>query len=172
MKEVSLELFLHVNGHPQVISTTPNETLREVFTRLNFLPNKEHFVFVGESDEAIHHPNNDDIHQPANIDLSIENLELHRQKHVHISAVHRVEVTVCFNGVSHNRRFSPATTIAVVTTWAKERFHVDPKDGADLILALKPSEEHPRIDQHLGDLLAPGSGELSFDLVREITPQG
>jgi hypothetical protein len=123
--------------------------------------------------DAIHLPNEDtDIHEPIDIDLSIESLALHKHRHVHISAAHRIEVLVYFNGIKHKRRFSPATTIATVTAWAKMRFHVDPKDGADLILALKPSEEHPRPDQHLGELTEQGSCELAFDLAREITPQG
>ncbi len=169
----SMELFLHGNGHPQIIHASLNETLREVFEKLNSVPHEELFVFVGESEEAIHQPNEDaDIHEPADINLSVESLALFEHRHVHISAAHRIEVTVYFNGGNHKRRFSPATTIATVTTWAKMRFHVDPKDGADLILAVKPSEEHPRLDQHLGELIEKGSCELAFDLVREITPQG
>lgn len=169
----SVELFLHSNKHPQVVSARLNETLRELLVRFNFLPDDERIVFIGEAEEAIHHPSEEsDVHEPVNIDSSIQSLELQKHKHVHISAVHRVEVTVFYNGGNHKRRFSPATTIATVTTWAKERFHVDPNAGADLILALKPSDEHPRQDQHLGELLEQGSCNLAFNLIREITPQG
>lgn len=169
----TVELFLHGNKHPQVVSARLDETLRDLLVRFNFLSVDEQIVFIGEAEEAIHHPTEEsDVHEPANIDSSIESLELHKHKHVHISEVHRVEVTIFYNGSNHKRRFSPAATIATVTTWAKERFHVDPNAGADLILALKPSDEHPRQDQHLGELLEQGSCDLAFNLVREITPQG
>ncbi len=172
MKEMSLELFLHGNGHPQVVPARLDETLREVLARYDALPGEGQFVFIGEADEAIHHPDADsDVHEPVNIDLTIEQLELHKHMHVHTRAVHRIEVTVYFNG-HHKRRFSPATTIATVTAWAKKRFQIDPSAGADLILSLRPNGKQPRPDEHLGELLTSGSCELEFDLVREITPQG
>jgi hypothetical protein len=40
------------------------------------------------------------------------------------------------------------------------------------VLALRPDGTHPRPEQHLGELLKPGSKSVEFDLVREVTPQG
>ena len=172
MKEATLELYLHGAGHPQVISARLNETLREVLERLNALPEEGQFVFIGESDEAIHNPEAEsDLHEPINIELTLEQLELHKHMHVHTHAIHRVEVEVYYNG-HKKRRFSPATTIETVTAWAKKKFNIDPSAGADLVLSLRPNNTQPRQDEHLGDLLVPGSCELVFDLVREITPQG
>lgn len=173
MNDASFEFFLHGKNQPQVIAANAGETLKEVLTRLDALPGEGQFVFVGEAEDAVHNPDAEaDGHEPANIDLSLEQLELRKLKHVHTRAVHRVQVTVHFNGAHHKRRFSPATTIATVTAWAKNRFHVDPSGGADLVLALLPSKEIPRADVHLGELLKPGTDTLEFDLVREITPQG
>lgn len=172
MKELTLELFLHGNGQPQVVPARMDETLRELLARHGAAPIDGQFVFVGEADEAVYHPDADsDCHEPANLDLSLEQLELHKLRHVHTKAVHRVEVTVYFNG-HHKHSFSPAATIATVTAWAKKRFNIDPSAGAELVLALKPSGTQPRPDEHLGELLAPGTCELIFDLVREVTPQG
>jgi hypothetical protein len=173
MKEMSLELFLHGKGRPQVVTGHSDETLREMLVRFEALPSDGQYVFVGEADEAIQNPDADsDFHKPADLDLSLDMLELDKYKHVHTRAVHRVEVMVYFNASHHKRRFSPATTIATVTAWAKERFHIDRSAGADLVLALRPSGKYPRQDEHLGELLEPGSRELAFDLVREVTPQG
>lgn len=172
MKEMSLELYLHGKGRPQVVAARLDETLMEVLTRSDALPGAGQFVFIGEVDEAIHHPEaDDDHHEPANLVLTLEQLEVSKHKHVHTRAVHRVEVTVFFNG-RYERRFSPATTIATVTAWAKKRFNIASSDGADLVLALRPTGQHPRPDEHLGELLQPGSHVLEFDLLREVTPQG
>jgi hypothetical protein len=173
MKTQSFEMFLHGKGDPQVITARLDETLREVLAKLDALPGDGQHVFIGEVDEAAQEPDADsDVHEPANLDLTLEQLGLQDHKHIHTRVVHRVEVTVYFNGIHHARRFSPATTIASVTAWAKTRFKIDPTGGADLVLALRPSGKQPRPDTHLGELLEPGSHALAFDLVREVTPQG
>lgn len=172
MKTMTLEIFLHGSGHPRAVTARLDETLKEVLARSDALPGDGQFVFIGESDDAIRHIDADaDVHESANIELTLEQLDLSKHKHVHTRAVHRVEVTVYFNG-HHKRSFSPAATIATVTAWAKERFHIDPSDGADLVLALRPSGKYPRPDEHLGELLEPGTCALEFDLARELTPQG
>jgi hypothetical protein len=113
----------------------------------------------------------EDAHDPVDIGMTLEQLGIGKYTHVHTRAHRRIAVTVYFNG-QKKHRFSPAATVAAVATWAKAKFHVDPASGGDLVLALKPSGVHPRPDQHLGELLRPGSHELEFDLVREVTPQG
>lgn len=173
MKEMTLDLFLHGAGQPQVVSARLDETLRELLKRLDALPDDGQFVFIGEAEDAVNHPESDsDDHNFCDMDLTVEQLELHKHKHIHTKAVHRVEVTVYFNGHHHRRSFSPATTVATGTVWAKKRFNIDPAAGAELVLVLKPSDKQPRPDEHLGELLEPDSCELKFDLVREVTPQG
>jgi hypothetical protein len=172
MKAESFEIFVHGSGRPQVTTARPDETLKEVLGRLEAFPLAGQFVFVGEAVDALQHLEAEaDAHEVANIELTLEQLELHKHKHVHVSTRHQVEVIVYFNG-QHKRRFSPATTVATVTTWAKKRAHIDPSDGTDLVLALRPNGKHPRPEEHLGELLVSGSHLLEFDLVREVTPQG
>jgi hypothetical protein len=171
--EVRLDLFLHGNSKPKAANGRPDEALRDVLERFDFMPGEEQFVFIGESEEAVHDPEAEsDVHEPVDIGLSLRQLDLGKHKHVHVSSAHRVVVKVNFNGVDHHRSFSPSTTVSTVTTWAKKRFQIDPSAGADLVLSLKPGNEHPRPDVHLGELLTPGSFDLVFDLVREVTPQG
>lgn len=54
--EVTLDLFLHGNGHPQIVPARPDETLRQFLARLDAVPNDEQYVFAGEAEEPIHHP--------------------------------------------------------------------------------------------------------------------
>lgn len=173
MNQNTLDLFLHGANRPLVVVASLDESLRDVLARADALPGDGQFVFVGERDEPHHRDEDDeDEHDPIDINLTIRQLDLHKHKHVHTRAVRRVEVTVYFNGKPVERKFSPAATIARVTAWAKRRFHIDPKDGADLVLAIHPNGAHPRPDEHLGELLQPGCDSLAFDLLREITPQG
>lgn len=172
MQNVSIDLFVHGSGRPQLVAAELGEVLRDVLARHHALPENEVFVFVGESEDALVEVDDDeDHHEPVDINLTVEALELHKHRHVHIHAAKRIEVTVYFNG-QHSRRFSPATTVATVTQWAKNRFHIDPAGGDDLVLQLRPDGVEPRQDQHLGELVALGQHTLVFDLVREITPQG
>jgi len=173
MNTEKIEIFVHAYGKQQVIEAALTETLRDVLTRIDAVPMDGEFIFVGECTEALTFPDTEaDTHEAAVIELTVEQLELGKHKHVHTKTVHRVEVSVHFNGEDKHRRFSPATTIATVTAWAKERFKIDPSAGGDLILALRSDTTQPRPNVHLGELLKPGECVLVFDLIREVTPAG
>ena len=173
MEVEQFEIFVHLGGRPQVTLASMEETLKDVLTRVGALPGPDEYVFVGESVEALHRPDAEsDEHEPADIELTLSLLKLGSLKHVHAKTVRRVEVVVNFNGQHKQRRFSPATTVATVTTWAKERFKIDPGAGADYVLAIKATGFQPRPDKHLGELIQPGAHALEFDLVKEVTPQG
>ncbi|MFD2274636.1 hypothetical protein ACFS07_35655 [Undibacterium arcticum] len=123
MKEESLEIFLYMTAavlRSLLLAWTRRS--RKCSLAWVFLPGADQFVFIGEAVEALDHPDADsDVHEAANIELTLEQLELRKHKHVHTLTIHRVEVTVYFNG-HHKRSFSPAATIATVTEWAKKTF--------------------------------------------------
>jgi hypothetical protein len=134
------------------------------------LPGVDQFVFIGESVHALNDPNlKADPHDGVDIALTLEILELHKHKHVHTRAVHHIEVAIQFDNQTHERQFSPATTIATVMTWAKNRFQIDSGSRTDLALTLKPNNERPGAEVHLGELLKSGSHLLEFDL--KLAPQ-
>jgi hypothetical protein len=167
----SVEIFLHGKGAPQVVLALDSLTLREFLVLEDALPRAEEFVFVGQAlDECA--LDGDDGHAPASLDFTLVELGILVRGHVHTRTVHRVHVEVFFNGAEQKHRFSPAATVERVTKWAKREFALDPHASADLVLALKPAGTQPRPDEHLGELLPPGTHVLQFDLVREVTPQG
>jgi len=173
MNNDAIEFFLHGSGKPQALSAPEGETLKAVLTRLDALPRGDEVVFIGECDDAVHKPDDgEDSHIPADVEATLHALRVRELRHVSTRAVRRIEVGVHFNGKERKRKFSPATTVATVLAWAKKRFEIDPAAGADYVLALRPAGAHPRPEEHLGELLEPGSKSLEFDLVREITPQG
>jgi hypothetical protein len=168
-----VEVFLHGTGRPVVIAAEADEVLRDFLARNDALPRDGEFVYVGESRQARDNPDlGEDEHLPADLDLTIVQLELPSKRHVHTHAVHSIRVTVEFNAQTPTRRFSPNATVDTVLVWAKHRLNIDPVAGADLVLELVPSAEIPRMDEYLGDLLSAGQHELKFKLVKEVNPQG
>ena len=175
----AIELFIHSQGaKPRVAVAGPHEVLRDVLVRAEVITEgqEELLVFVGESEEALNEPDEtedgEDGHAPADITLTIEALELHRHRHVHVHKCKRVAVEVHFNGRTKRHRFSPATTVSVVTKWARKKFKLDAAAGAEYVLQICDSSKQPRPSEHLGELVEPPKCAICFNLVKEITPQG
>jgi hypothetical protein len=174
-----LELFIHRQGEKSKLAVArPHEVLRDVLVRMEVIQEgaDEVMVFVGEWDEVLREPDEvedgEDQHEPVNVLLTIEALELHRHRHVHVHKCKRVAVDVNFTGGTKRHRFSPATTIGVVTQWARKKFKLDGAAGAEYVLQLCKSTKQPRSGEHLGELVEPPTCAICFDLVKEITPQG
>lgn len=174
MKSEVVEVFLHGGaGRPVVVETQADEVLRDVLARHDALPRDGEYVYVGESRHARENPDaNKDEHHAADLDLTVEQLDLPAKRHIHTRTVHSISVAVEFNGNTLTRHFSPNTTVETVLVWAKHRLQIDPVAGAEYVLELEPSGEIPRMDEHLGDLLTKGQDKLKFKLVKEVNPQG
>jgi hypothetical protein len=178
MQNNELELFIHgQSAKPKVIMAAPGEVLRDVLVRAEFMTSGgDLLVFVGECEEALHEPddveNGSDQHEPVDVSLTIEVLEIQHHHHIHCHRCRRIAVDVNFNGETKHHKFSPATTVGVVAHWARKKFHLDPKVAAEFVLQLCKSTERPRPDTHLGELVKEAHCSLCFDLVKEVTPQG
>ena len=179
MSKQELELFIHRQGvKPIVIFATPGDTLREILIGVDVFKGNEDelLAFVGECHEALKEPDDveegADEHEPVDVSLTAEALELGRHRHVHLHRCRHVKVEVNFNGKTKQRNFSPATTVGVVTQWARDKFHLDPASSAEYVLQICNSTDQPRSDKHLGELVEAPRCSLCFDLVREVTPQG
>lgn len=173
-----LELFIHGQGvKPKVAVARPHEVLRDVLIRMEIINEGQNdlLVFVGECEEALVElddiEDGEDQHAHVDVLLTVEALELHRHRHVHVHKCKRVAVEVNFNGQKRHR-FSPATTIGVVTQWARKKFRLDGAAGAEYVLQFHHSSKQPRSDEHLGELVESTTCSICFDLVKEITPQG
>jgi hypothetical protein len=179
MASQEFELFIHGQGEkPSVAVASPHEVLRDVLVRTGFIKegDREVLVFVGEWDEAVREPDEiqdgEDQHEPVDVLLTIEALELHRHRHVHVHRCKRVAVQVNFTGHTKRHRFSPAATIGVVTLWARKKFGLEGAAGAEFVLRICGSDKQPRPSEHLGELADSRTCTLCFDLVKEVTPQG
>jgi hypothetical protein len=174
-----IELYFHNEGEkPRVIRGKPQETLRDVLVRWEIAETvgDKIFVFIGQCEEALHEPleveDGADVHEPVDINLTLEVLELERRRHIHRHRCRHVRVEVYFGGETKHHRFSPATTIEVVTRWARRKFKLDGAAGDEYVLQICGTKEQPRSDVHLSQLTKFPDCGLCFNLVKEINPQG
>ena len=171
------ELFLHCHdAKPQIIQAALDESLLDLLGRVGVLrePQSAPLVFLGESDEALHKPDDPedraDDHGPVDTKLPIKDLDP-RHRHIHCYYCPIVEVAVNFLDRTEERKFSPVTTVGVLTTWACRKLRLDDAAAADCVLRICGTNEQPRPDRYLGEV-ARKDCSLCFDLVKELTPQG
>lgn len=179
MKSNEVEFFIHTQGaNPKVLTGASTDTLQEVLLRSGVLRDaaEDTLVFLGECEEAlledVDSEGGADEHAPVDVHLTLEVLEIERHRHVHCHSCRHIAVEVNFGGKSKARKFSPATTIAVVTQWARKKFKLDATAATEYVLQVCGSTEQPRSDKHLGELVQSSNCSICFDLVREVTPQG
>ncbi|HVB16643.1 MAG TPA: hypothetical protein VNF04_08935 [Stellaceae bacterium] len=179
MSADELKLFVHVEGaKSMVVAAKPGEVLRDVLIRAGALKASQDdiLIFLGECTEALNEAeevdNGADEHKPADAGLTLEALELHRHQHVHCHRCRHVAVEVNFNKKTKRHRFSPATTIEVVTAWARKKFKLDPTIAGEYVLQTCETKTQPRPGDHLSELVHAPDCSLCFDLVKEITPAG
>lgn len=173
-----VEFFVHTQGTtPRVVTAAPADTLRDALLRAGVGgPGDDGLlVFVGENEEALGEADGvedgADTQAPVEIGLTIERLLLDRHRHIHLHKCRLVAVDLHFGDATKHRRFTPSTTVGVVTRWARRKLRLDPAAAAEYVLQICKTNERPRPHQHLGELVE-GTCALCFDLVKEITPQG
>lgn len=171
------ELFVHCqDAKPQVIHADGDERLRDVLVRAGVIQEGKHdlLIFVSESDAELLKSSDTkdgiDNHDPVDANLPIEKLGT-QQRHIHCYGCRHVAVDVNFGGQTEQWKFSPATTVGVVTRWARRKLRIDAAAAADYILRVCRTDEQPRSDKYLGELVS-ATCSLCFDLVKEVTPQG
>ncbi len=177
---LQFEIFVHGEGkRPSVVAASSDETLRDVLVRAGIISAGETdaiLVFVGECDEALREA--DDVedgvdqHAPVDAHRTLHALGVRAHHHVHHHRCRHVAVDVNFGGQTKHRRFSPATTIAVVAAWARKKFKLDPASASEFRLQICQQTDKPRDDVHLGELVEAPKCAICFDLVKEVTPQG
>ena len=94
MPEKDFELFIHSQGvKPMVLIAAPANTLREILLNFNvFRDHKDELlVFVGECHESLKEPDEvdegEDKHEPVDVDLTIEDLDLRKHRHIHLASM-------------------------------------------------------------------------------------
>lgn len=172
-------MFVHKPGMPpRIIQAAPGDILRDVLVRFEVIEEKNDdvLVFVGECEEAIEEElevdGGADQQSPVDASLTLEVLQVGIHRHVHCHTCRHVAVEVNFSGQTKRHKFSPATTVGVVTRWARRKFRLDRAAASDYVLQLCGTSEQPRSNQHLGELVGGSTCSLCFDFVKEVTPQG
>ena len=177
MTNQKIEFFVHTQGtKPQVIHAALDEPLCDVLGRAGVTQEDQDdlLIFVGESDEVLHEPDGVkdgvDEQSPVDANLPIEKFGL-QVRHIHCYGCRHVAVDVNFGAQTEQWKFSPATTISVVTRWSRRKLRLDDAAAADYVLRACGTNDQPRSDTYLGELVS-ATCSLCFNLVKEVTPQG
>lgn len=172
MTTEQLDVFVHCYGtKPKKLTAEPHERLRDILTKGGC--SADNLVFVGEWNEALAEvEGGEDSHEPVDPDRVIRDLEIRNHEHIHCHKCKRIDVEINYGSGTKRHKFSPATTIDVVTQWAKKKFMLDDASAGDLVLQKCGTKEHPRPNQHLGEVVDPVNCKICLDLVKEVTPQG
>jgi len=124
-------------------------------------------------EEDVGTDNGCDIHEAIDINRTVEVLQVYRHRHVHRHHCRRIAVEIHFLGETKRHRFSPPTTIEVVTAWARKKFpNLDEAAASEYVLEICDTKIQPRADEHLGEVVKHGECSICFNLVNEVTPQG
>ena len=94
------------------------------------------------------------------------------RRHVHCHRCRHIAVEVHFGDKTKRHRFSPATTMKVVTAWALKKLpKLLPSSASEYVLQVCDTTKQSRADEHLGEVVKRGES-ICFNLVKEVTPQG
>lgn len=175
MPNEKLDVFVHCHGmKPKKLGVEPNERLRDALAKAEL--SADDMVFLGEWNEALKESDEaedgEDNHEPVDQNRTVQELKIRNHDHIHCHKCRRIAVEVNYGSRTRRHKFSPATTMEVVTQWAKKKLKLDDASAADLVLQKCGTVEQPRPNQHLGEVGDSGNCEVCFDLVKEVTPQG
>ena len=162
----TLELFVHREGAvpPDILILPATATVADVFEAARtagFIAEDRDFLLSCEDAEITL-----DRH------LALAEAGIGQHHHVHLSRATRIEVTVAFNGTTHDKHFPPSATIARVKRWAGNEFGLDPSAMASHVLQVHGTHQQPGDDAHLGSLVTPPQHQLRFDLVPKKRVEG
>jgi hypothetical protein len=175
---MAFEIFVHANGRdPVVASVEDTDKLADVLERLG-LGGKNYadaYIFVGESEGVladVDAEDGEDNVEPVDKKRTVADHELNRHRHVHIGRCKRVKVEVHYGAKTKRRNVAPSTTVETLTKWARKAFKLDPASAAEYVLQITGTTKQPRGDTHVGELTNAPVCAVSFDLIKEVTPQG
>ena len=148
-----MELFIHSPGRedPELIEIEAGALVRALLID----PDPEARVWLEETDEQV------------DLDVTLEQAGIHHHRHVHRGHCHRVDVTVRFNGLNHERAFGPATRIRAVHRWAcgPHAAKLSPEQAAAHVLAVPGADHFLEDSVHVGSLVAGHSCSVTLDLL-------
>lgn len=170
-----IDIFIHTEGgSPKVVRANTGESLEAVLKRAGVHLEPGASVFIGECNEAEHDdsPEGEDKHEPSHCHGTLHELNIKRGHHVHVHKCRRIAVEVHYQAGTKHRKFSPATTIAVTTRWARKAFKLHDADAEKLVLRICGTDAQPRPSEHLGELTTGHTCSLCFNLVPEQKVEG
>ena len=171
--EEGIEVFIHpAGGKPVTVRVNPSDTLAQVLARASITPSADEHLFISAAnDDAAEVGGEEDADEPVSHHTKAADAGLQHHGHVHCHPCRRIEVTVNLDKAK-SRKFAPSARIARVRRWALRAFELSGPAASDFVLQICQSDQRPRLNQHLAELVKQGTCSICFDLVKEVTPQG
>ncbi len=162
----TIDFFVSPEGEQaKLVAARPEQTLSEALSASGI---------GGESLLAYHgdDPDDIDLDEPdeaafgtVDLDATIASLDVRRHGHITCHRCRLMNVAVNYNGREVARNFRPAATVARVTEWAERRLGISDGDADGLVLEVCESDDRPRGEQRLGELVHGSRCAICFDLV-------
>jgi hypothetical protein len=148
-----MELFVHSSGseQPEIVEIEEVALVRDL-------------IVESEPDGGIWL---EEVEDELDLDITLEVAGIRHHHHVHRGRCRCIDVKVRFNGVTHEHRYGPATTIETVHTWAcgPEAFALSPVEAAKHVLAVPGADHALDTSVHIGSLVTHGACEVVLDLL-------
>lgn len=164
--ETVIEFFVSAEGQAvRAVQARPDQALGDALASAG-IDVEGTAAFVGDDpdDLARHEPSEDDF-TPVDLAATVGSLGIGRHGHVTCHRCLRIRVEVNYNGCEVGRPFRAAVTVARVTEWAVRRLGVCEDESDGLVLELCESDDRPRPEQRLGELVRGRECSVCFDLV-------
>lgn len=115
----------------------------------------------------------EDVEEPLDLAAVITNEKTIGRVH-HVHRVRQIAVTVFYQALHAEKRFSPSARVQRVLDWAvgPEGFKVDPAIAPEMELALHGQATSLPKNAHIGRYVRHPHHQLAFDLVRGVVPNG
>jgi hypothetical protein len=159
-------VFVHLDTGSKSVQVRATDTLETILRQAGISKFDDVHVLVGELPDAPHTDEaEEDEHGPVRPSCTVGESGLGRNGHLACLCCLRIEVEVHYQNRKVHRRFSPTTTVARVTRWARRRFHLTDADAEKFVLLVCGQIEPPRASERLFQIHQSGRCQVCFDLV-------
>jgi hypothetical protein len=169
MSNDTIQVLLYVSGTPaRTLSANPSTAIGDLLQQAGVDLNLEVYGADDDADDG-----DADIEcEPLARDTALRDLVKGCTATVHCHNCRQIQVTVNYQKESIRRGFLPSSRARKVLRWAKRKLGLTDADADNLSLFRCGGGSQIRETTHLGEIAAPGSCELCFDLTKDRNIEG
>lgn len=164
-----VDVLLYVSGTPaRRLSADPSTTVGDLRQQAGVDPNLSAYGTEDDADDG----DGDIDREPLSPGTALREIGKERTAAIHCHHCRQIQVTVNYRKESIRRKFPPSARARKVLRWAKRKLQLTDADADNLSLFLCGSGTQIRETTHLGEITAPDSCELCFDVSKDRNIEG